>query len=600
MQYPNAYEGTKRVRSAELLFLVSAFLSLYPALSDAWLKTSGMLFFTLLFWVSRVGCVIFGVKRMLAIGKAVLDDREMFLPVQKLCGTGVLVTVFSTVLMAFFVSTIRTLHQTEGLPSKILLYNKLYLLLCMVELSVSFCAALDIINCLKRFALRLRKQDECERGDALKSLFSRLMLCISSAFILKIITPGTLSFETTISFVLGSVIFASLIYAWYLYISYLRQAEKMLLYAELKRKVDWSGVARELRPVVVDLYDPDAAEAPRREYRETWSAKDLSRGVARELLPAQAALDTDDDLTPPVPQAPSEPKKPEKPWHSIWEYDLERFFKDRPVELSKEDLETTDLRFPNAYRSLRYLLRANKMCYLSLFSAFFFFSLLSFGFIDLSGFSSVLRIFIMFLPLALFGKISCLLLWRALLRATLDEVAFLSSKKLLTRIFHVIFILFMMPFYYCILKTSIELSVFVIFFCLLQIVWAIAPFPVMLSVIMGLIRLTEKLGEWDLAERLLKLHRRIVSMCCLTSLVLSIIAVLDSLAQTAPLLGSFGGILLVIVLILGLIALWRTVLHELSIVKQALERAKVVHSSADLGAGIDYSKNPTANAEAAQ
>jgi len=243
------------------------------------------------------------------------------------------------------------------------------------------------------------------------------------------------------------------------------------------------------------------------------------------------------------------------------------------------------------------MLSAERVCLASLLCSFFLFLAVALGMIDLSYGTPLQHILFLFLPATLLGRIAALMLWRPLLWAPLDEITFLSGKKLLVKFFYSIPILFVAPFYLSIFTATPDFSKVNYFLDFIWIFWGVLPFPIALSMQKAFIKLAEKLGEWDWADQWRRLHRRSVALCTLTPLAVALVVLFVALYPEAKNYISIAAILLLSSVLLGLAAVWYSFIEELTRARQTLEKAKIIRSSAEFGAGIDYAKDRKPEAE---
>lgn len=597
MRYPNVYQALKRLLRAEILYLFSIPVCLYFGLVGSWGPISGTIAADVLSWLLRGLCITVAILRITALGQAALDE-DTFRSAQRMAVLYLLFCVLDTAVMPFITDTLSMLLETGELQEQVALYCSLYLALCMIEIASSFSAVLSFIGSLERIAVREKKTDEQEQISRFKLLYGRLVLCAFLAFGLKLLLPDGMTPGNLFSSLFGMAILMTLFTAWWLFLCSLRPASDMLLRTEWKQENQWNGVARELRPQLLNLYDPDAADQPpEKEPRLSWKPEAPWKGAAQELLPesiqrkerreAARAAEVWNGYTP----------KP-KASHSIWEYDVERFFKERNVTLTKEDEETKDLKFPNVYCAMKNLIRAEWISLSSLLVSFVVFLAAVLGLVGSSYGSQLERVVYLILPASVLGRVAALLLWRALLRAPLDEIAFLPCKKLLTRSFYAVLILFITPFYLSAFTRTPDFSIITVFLHVIWVVWGGIPFLVTLSLQKAFAQLAEKLGEWDRAEQWRRLHRRSLTLCALVPIVLAFVVLLDVLLPDAQTFNSFVCLVLIAPLLLGLAALWYALVNDLTRAKQTLAEAKVIQSSADQGAGIDYARDRKPEPEA--
>ena len=590
MRYPNIHHALNRILRSEILFLFSIAIGAYYGLLGSWGPLSGTIWSTILSWMLRACCIAVAILRITALGQAALDE-DNFRSAQRLSLIYLLVCVLNTVLMPFITDTLDMLQATGVLQQEVAFYCSMYLLLFMIEIAASFSAVLVFLKSLARIALCQKLVQENDQIQHFKLVYGRLLLGSFALLGLKFLIPDGMIPSNFFGALFGLALLATTIVAWWLFLRFLRSMSEALLGIKWKEENQWNGVARELCPNVLDLYDPDAAvHAPPEEPRLSWKPEAPWKGVAKELLPESAR--------PAAAEAPLPVFAPKpKPARSIWEFDVERFFKDRDIKLTKEDEATKDLRYPNVYRGIKYMLRAERVCLASLLCSFFLFLAVALGMIDLSYGTPLQRILYLFLPATLLGRIAALMLWRPLLWAPLDEITFLSGKKLLVKFFYSIPILFVAPFYLSIFMTTPDFSILNYFLDFIWIFWGVLPFPIALSMQKAFIKLAEKLGEWDWADQWRRLHRRSVALCTLTPLAIALVVLFDALYLELKIYSSIAAILLISPVLLGLASVWYSFIEELTRARQTLEKAKIIRSSAEFGAGIDYAKDRKPEAE---
>jgi len=591
MRYPNVHNALNRILRSEVLFLFSIAIGAYYGLLGSWGPLSGTIWSTILSWMLRACCIAVAILRITALGQAALDE-DSFRSAQRLSLIYLLVCVLNTVLMTFITDTLDMLQATGVLQQEVAFYCSMYLLLFMIEIAASFSTVLDFLGSLARIALCQKLVQENDQIQHFKLVYGRLLLGSFALLGLKFLIPDGMIPSSFFGALFGLALLATTIVAWWLFLRFLRSMSEALLGIKWKEENQWNGVARELRPNVLDLYDPDAAvHAPPEEPRLSWKPEAPWKGVAKELLPESARPAA---AEAPLPDFAPKPKPP----RSIWELDVERFFKDRDIKFTKEDEATKDLRFPNAYRGVQFLIRAEQICLISLLLTLLFFTALSLGLLGTDFSDPLQALLLLTFVLSILGRVACLPLWRAMLRVPLDEQAFFSTKKLLIRSFYLILIVFITPFYIGIFFGEGDFSFIKISIVAVWIIWCFVPFPVILSATIGLLRLAEKLGEWDQTERWLKLRRRLVLTSVLLPTAFMIVAFI-SLLSGDPYLSGILPILIVGLAFLGLIAVWLTLMQETTLAMQTLGKAKLVQSSAELGAGIDYHKEAKPETEAA-
>ena len=586
MRYPNVHNALNRILRSEVLYLFFVTIGLYYGLLGSWGPLSGTIAGVILSWVLRACCIVVAILRITALGQGALDE-DTFRSAQRLSLIYLLLCVLNTVFMPYITNVLDMLQETGELQQEIARYCTVYLALFMMEIAASFSSILSVFGSLARIALREKLVEENDQIQYFKLLYGRLILCAFAFFGLKILIPGGMLPGNYFSSLLGIAILAAIIAAWWFFLCFLQPMSEALLGIKWKEENQWNGVARELCPDVLDLYDPDAAvHAPPEEPRLSWKPEAPWKGVAKELLPESAKPAAEEEA--PLPGFAAKPVKPPR---SIWEFDVERFFKDRDIKLTKEDEATKDLRYPNVYRGMKYLIRAERVCLASLLCSFFLFLAVELGMIDLSYGTPLQRILYLFLPATLLGRIAALMLWRPLLWAPLDEITFLSSKKLLVKFFYSIPILFVAPCYLSLFSGTYDYSYVNYFLDIIWIFWGVLPFPVALSMQKAFVKLAEKLGEWDWADQWHRLHRRSVALFVLIPVAIALVVLLNTLLPYAYTFNSFAAILLISPVLLGLAGVWYSFIEELIRAKQTLEKAKIIRSSAEFGAGIDYAKD---------
>lgn len=228
MQFPNAYQGVKRLFFAEILGIITTLVSLMFVMIASGIKTfRGLLVFAsiltpLLLGLSFVTFVI----RFLALGRAAQDEES-----------------FATAQIANLISFGLTLLNQFVVKTPIL---------SLVASIASICTIMFILSGIMNLALRLRDADTYDRGKFLKRLIWFLIL---SPFVLLLLAYllKTSSAAAILVLVFALVYIVALIAEAVLYVCYLLKAKKMLHYARLEEWDPMGGVSSVFRPV-----DPDA------------------------------------------------------------------------------------------------------------------------------------------------------------------------------------------------------------------------------------------------------------------------------------------------------------------------------------------------------
>jgi hypothetical protein len=578
MRYPNVYQALKRILRAEILYLFSVPVTLYFGLLGSWGPIADTVAVEWLPWILRACCMIVAIMRITTLGRAALDD-EIFRSAQRISLIFLLFCVLDTFLMPHIIGMLSMLQETGELQEDIELYCMLYLALCMIEIATSFCTILEFLNTLSRMALREKEAKESEKIQHFKLVFGRLLLCVFLAFALKLLIPGAMTHGSFLGSLLGMVILTVFFAAWWLFLCFLQPVSELLLRTEWKHESQWTGVARELRPAVVDLYDPDAADAAVAappEYRRSWAQENIP-GVAKELLPDSAKAEKAEAYARSA-YAESAFAKRQKSPQSVWAFDVERFFKDWNIKLTKEDKKAVGLRFPNAYYGVKSMLRAWNI-FLAAVSLAMLLAMLDALDLPLYSLGSA--------PLhwsvSLLTKASLWCLWCAYLRAPLDEPTFLWGKKLISCTVWLALALFVAPFYLSI--GDDEVTFLPPFIMYIRILWFAVPFLLLVNALSGFKRLSEKLGDWDAVPKWDKQRLFFTPVFFLVCGILLLLLDQASIFLAIPVYGVF-------------VVLWRMLIRSLKAERDTLLQAKLAQSSAEFGAGIDYTKESAPEAEA--
>lgn len=573
MRYPSVYQALKRILRAEILYLFSVPVTLYFGLLGSWGPIADTVAVDWLPWILRACCIIVAIMRITTLGRAALDD-EKFRSAQRISLIFLLFCVLDTFLMPHIIGMLSMLQETGELQEDIELYCMLYLALCMIEIATSFCTILEFLNTLSRMALQVKETKESEKIQHFKLVFGRLLLCVFLAFALKLLIPGAMDHGSTLGALLGMAILTLFFAAWWLFLCFLQPMAELMIRTEWKQESQWTGVARELRPSVVDLYDPDAADAAPPEYRRSWD-RENTPGVAKELLPDSAKAEKAEAYAKSA-YAESAFAKRQKSPQSVWAFDVERFFKDWNITLTKEDKKAIGLRFPNVYYGVKSMLRA----------AIFFLAAVSLAMLlaVLKALGLSLKPVPLHWTVSLLAKVSIWYYWCAYLRAPLDEPTFLWGKKLLSCIAWLVLALLVAPFYLSIGEDKV--TFLPPFITCIRILWLTVPFLLTVNALSGFKRVSEKLGDWDAVPNWNKQRRLCLPAAFLFCLIPLLCAAMD------------WSIVLSLLFFVGFVLLWSSLIRTLKTERDTLLQAKLAQSSAEFGAGIDYTKESAPEAEA--
>lgn len=574
MRYPNVYHALKRILRAEILYLLSVPATLYFGLIGFWGPLSGTAALDYLPWILRACCIVVAIMRITTLGRAAVDD-DSFRSAQRMSLIFLLICVLNTIVMPYLIDVLSMLQKTGELQKDIELYCSFYLALCMIEIAVSFSSILEFIRSLSRLMLREKMTDEAEQIQRFKLLYGRLVLCVFLAFGLKLLIPGAMDHGSTLGALLGMAILTLFFAAWWLFLCFLQPMAELMIRTEWKQESQWTGVARELRPSVVDLYDPDAADAAPPEYRRSWDQENTP-GVAKELLPDSAKAEKAEAYAKSA-YAESAFAKRQKSPQSVWAFDVERFFKDWNITLTKEDKKAIGLRFPNVYYGVKSMLRA----------AIFFLAAVSLAMLlaVLKALGLSLKPVPLHWTVSLLAKVSIWYYWCAYLRAPLDEPTFLWGKKLLSCTVWLALALFIAPFYLSIGEDKV--TFLPPFITCIRILWLTVPFLLTVNALSGFKRLSEKLGDWDAVPNWNKQRRLCLPAAFLFCLIPLLCAAMD------------WSIVLSLLFFVGFVLLWSSLIRTLKAERDTLLQTKLAQSSAEFGAGIDYTKENAPEAEAA-
>ena len=574
MRYPNTYQSIKRIILAEFLYLISVLIGLYYVLLGSWGVFDGTSVAVILPWILRAFCIVAAVIRILALGQAAIDE-DTIRSAQRLSLIFLLVCILNTVLMPSITGTLSMLRETGELQEEITRYCMFYLVLYLAELGLSFSSIVSFIDSLLRIANREKKADEIERIHQMKLIYTRLMVSAFAVAGLKLLLPDGMVPGNFFGALLGLSVIALILASWWLFLCFLPPIEDMLHRTAFKLENPWSGVARELRPAVLDLYDPDAGRESLPPPRLDWKPEHPWKGVARELLP-----EPDEPEEKEKPAVPAY-KQPVKAPRSVWAFDVERFFKDWNINLTKEDRATMGLRFPNVYSSIKPMIRA-WIIFLAAVSLAMLLAVLKEVFC-----LSVEPAAALHWSVSLLAKASLWYFWCTYLRAPLDEPTFLRCKKMVSCIFWLAFILFIGAFYAMTFTKDEDMTILPYVIIAIRLLWLTVPFPITILAFAGFKRISEKLGDWDAAKKWDQMRLRLlpaVLFVCMTLLIL-----LD-----------FVHILLSFAFYLVFVLLWIKLIRILKAEQDTLLQAKEAHSSAESGAAIDYSGKNTMETEPAE
>lgn len=574
MRYPNTYQSIKRIILAEFLYLISVLIGLYYVLLGSWGVFDGTSVAVILPWILRAFCIVAAVIRILALGQAAIDE-DTIRSAQRLSLIFLLVCILNTVLMPSITGTLSMLRETGELQEEITRYCMFYLVLYLAELGLSFSSIVSFIDSLLRIANREKKADEIERIHQMKLIYTRLMVSTFAVAGLKLLLPDGMVPGNFFGALLGLSVIALILASWWLFLCFLPPMEDMLHRTAFKLENPWSGVARELRPAVLDLYDPDAGRESLPPPRLDWKPEHPWKGVARELLP-----EPDEPEEKEKPAVPAY-KQPVKAPRSVWAFDVERFFKDWNINLTKEDRATMGLRFPNVYSSIKPMIRA-WIIFLAAVSLAMLLAVLKEVFC-----LSVEPAAALHWSVSLLAKASLWYFWCTYLRAPLDEPTFLRCKKMVSCIFWLAFILFIGAFYAMTFTQDEDMTILPIVIKFIRVLLLAAPFPITILAFAGFKRISEKLGDWDAAKKWDQMRLRFlpaVLFVCMTLLIL-----LD-----------FVHILLSFAFYLVFVLLWIKLIRILKAEQDTLLQAKEARSSAESGAAIDYSGKNTMETEPAE
>lgn len=575
MRYPNVYHALKRILRAEILYLLSVPATLYFGLIGFWGPLSGTAALDYLPWILRACCIVVAIIRITTLGRAAVDD-DSFRSAQRMSLIFLLICVLNTIVMPYLIDVLSMLQKTGELQKDIELYCSFYLALCMIEIAVSFSSILEFIRSLSRLMLREKMTDEAEQIQRFKLLYGRLVLCVFLAFGLKLLIPGAMDHGSTLGALLGMAILTLFFAAWWLFLCFLQPMAELMIRTEWKQESQWTGVARELRPSVVDLYDPDAADAAPPEYRRSWDQENTP-GVAKELLPDSAKAEKAEAYAKSA-YAESAFAKRQKSPQSVWAFDVERFFKDWNIQLTKEDKKAVGLRFPNVYSSIKPMIHAWNI-FLAAVSLALLLAMLDALDLPLYSLGSAP----VHWSVSLLTKASLWSFWCAYLRAPQDELTFLWGKKLISCTVWLALALFIAPFYLSIGEDNV--TFLPPFITCIRILWLTVPFLLTVNALSGLKRLSEKLGDWDAVPKWDKQRRFFTPGFFLVCGILLLLLDQASIFLALPVYGVF-------------VVLWRMLIRTLKTERDTLLQTKLAQSSAEFGAGIDYTKESTPEAEA--
>ncbi len=575
MRYPNTYQSIKRIILAEFLYLISVLIGLYYVLLGSWGVFDGTSVAVILPWILRAFCIVAAVIRILALGQAAIDE-DTIRSAQRLSLIFLLVCILNTVLMPSITGTLSMLRETGELQEEITRYCMFYLVLYLAELGLSFSSIVSFIDSLLRIANREKKADEIERIHQMKLIYTRLMVSAFAVAGLKLLLPDGMVPGNFFGALLGLSVIALILASWWLFLCFLPPMEDMLHRTAFKLENPWSGVARELRPAVLDLYDPDAGRESLPPPRLDWKPEHPWKGVARELLPESA--EAPEQKKPAIPAYVQPVKAP----RSVWAFDVERFFKDWNINLTKEDRATMGLRFPNVYSSIKPMIRAWNI-FLAAVSLAMLLAVLNVQGLPLFSLGTAP----VHWSVSLLAKASLWSFWCAYLRAPQDELTFLGGKKLISCTFWLAFILFIGAFYAMTFTKDEDMTILPYVIIAIRLLWLTVPFLLIANASSGFKRLSEKLGDWDAVPQWDKQRRFFTPGFFLVCGLLLLLLDQANAFLALPVYVFF-------------VLLWIKLIRILKAEQDTLLQAKEAHSSAESGAAIDYSGKNTMETEPAE
>lgn len=262
MQFENTYHGVRKLLRVERLAWVLIAVTVFFPLGIPTSSGSGPPDRTNTWIILFCGAAV-TIYRVLALGKASLEE-EAFASAQKMLLIAFGIFLLNYTFFSLLVGWISPLRESKGIIHREYMdFAAVYTPIVMQTAALYFFLSSTrfVIQGVASIALKVKDIATYDQAYPLTRLLTGLLCASVLTEMLKAVLPKEISSARLFRIPLGFALLAYVIFVCARCFCFLKQAQKMLLYAEYEPENIWTGIARELLPDAFDYGTPSESVA---------------------------------------------------------------------------------------------------------------------------------------------------------------------------------------------------------------------------------------------------------------------------------------------------------------------------------------------------